>query len=82
MFKAVKKTCLVVLCGLSFQSAADMIGASLEADVWRSKPEGKTPTQTTTFDNANEYSIRASIDHPIPFLPNVQLRFKHIELNK
>ena len=61
-------------------SFADFVGAKLGVDVWKSEPKGET-TKALTFDSTTDYSIRAAIEHPIPALPNIQVRYKRFNPN-
>ncbi|MCL1038626.1 TIGR04219 family outer membrane beta-barrel protein [Shewanella corallii] len=85
-----KKTWLAgsVLMGLMASSAqADtLLGFKLGADFWAADTSGTfaqsgNPQQEFDYDSSTQGSIWVSLEHPIPFVPNVAIRENRLKEN-
>lgn len=85
-----KKTMLagaVLTALVSTAAQADMLlGIKAGADYWQADADGSfaergAPQQDFNFDSSGQGSVWASLEHPIPLVPNVALRENRIKEN-
>lgn len=85
-----KLAAAVALSALSFSSYADVIGGTLEVSYWQGGYGGEFFSRTNNeivdleeqlnLDDTGALEIAASLEHPIPILPNIKI--KHIDLDE
>jgi outer membrane protein len=69
---------------LSLPAHADFIGIYASADNWQYTGDATiaqtgTPTENFAFEKQNQANIAVSIEHPIPFIPNVRARYNKLQ---
>ena len=76
---------IALLASLSVQ--ADIIGGSVEASYWYAGLGGDASFGDTTidaedhldFDNNSFFELAATVEHPVPLIPNVRLKYSDLD---
>lgn len=87
MNNLIKSAVPLVLFG-AMSAQADILGGSVEVSYWQASYSGGVDDGSSTidleddlgFDDLGAVEIAATLEHPIPLLPNV--RVKHIDLDE
>ncbi|AOT09846.1 TIGR04219 family outer membrane beta-barrel protein [Pseudoalteromonas luteoviolacea] len=83
-----KKYCLAAALSLACLTPAahadTLLGLYLGAEGWQSEPDGsfaeKGNLQTFNFEDETFSSFYAALEHPVPLVPNVKLKYTELEL--
>lgn len=80
-----KLLALALLSSLSTTAMADTIlGVYFGGDVWRSSMDGNlnynNSTNSTNFDESDNYRLYARFEHPVPLVPNAAIRLTNIDI--
>lgn len=76
-----------LLVAASFTANADFIGGSVEASYWyaglsgyAAKGGNKVDAEDDlNFDNESFFELTASVEHPVPVIPNIRLRYTDLD---
>lgn len=76
-----------LLLAASTTAHADFIGGTIEASYWYAAPSGDAFAPGTSVDLEENFNfedkgvleIAASVEHPVPLIPNVKLRYTEID---
>lgn len=71
----------------SMSANADIVGGTLEASYWYAGPGGDATVGSDSVDFENDlnfddegfFEIAASVEHPVPIIPNVKLRLTSLD---
>lgn len=85
--KTLSKLAIPFALSLSAVAFADVAGGSVEASYWYAGLGGDTTFGSNTidaeddlnFDNNSFFEIAATIEHPVPVLPNVRLKYSDLD---
>jgi outer membrane protein len=69
---------------LSLPAHADFIGIYASADAWQydgdiSVAQTNKPTEKFNVDQQTQANLAVSIEHPVPFIPNVRIRYNELQ---
>ncbi|CAM4052558.1 TIGR04219 family outer membrane beta-barrel protein [Pseudoalteromonas byunsanensis] len=84
-----KKYCIAaalsMACLAPVAQADTLLGLYLGAEGWQADNSGnfaeKGNAQSFNFDDKTFTSYYAALEHPVPFVPNIKLRYTELELN-
>lgn len=76
-----------LLLAVSVTAQADVVGGTLEASYWYAGLSGYAEKgadrvdaeDDLNFDNDSFFELTASIEHPVPVLPNIKLRYTDLD---
>lgn len=76
-----------LLVAASFSAQADILGGSVEATYWHAGLSGfaaigndKVDAEDDlNFDNESFFELAASVEHPVPIIPNVRLKYTDLD---
>ena len=79
-----KLLALTLLTGFSNAATADILGTYFGADIWQSGVDGtikhNSTDLTSSYEDTYNYRIYAKLEHPLPLIPNVALRFSNVDI--
>ena len=86
MNKILKVIAPIALCA-SLSAQADIIGGSVEVAYWYAGTSGTSTFNNTrldleddlNLDNDSFFDVAATLEHPVPVLPNVRLKYVNME---
>ena len=85
--KKISKLLIPVALATAVSAQADIIGGSVEASYWYAGLGGDAKTSSTNvdiddeldFDRNSFFELAATVEHPVPILPNVRLKYTDLD---
>ena len=85
--KKINKLFAPLLFAASFTAQADILGGTVEATYWQAGLSGHAAIGSDrvdaeddlNFDDDSFFELAASIEHPVPIIPNVRLRYTDLD---
>tara|TARA_R110002072_G_scaffold4280_1_gene30192 strand:- start:1477 stop:2220 length:744 start_codon:yes stop_codon:yes gene_type:complete len=85
--KNVNKLLIPVALAASMSAQADIIGGSVEASYWYAGLGGDAAVGSSSVDMENDlgfdknsfFELAATVEHPVPLIPNVRLKYSDLD---
>lgn len=85
MKKTILSAAIVATCFLPQAKADTILGLYLGADYWSTSTSGSlgtsTDLQSFQFEDQDFTNFYVALEHPIPLIPNVKIKYNELELN-